>query len=106
VVCKKIFEAFSQADGSMARTLKAVGTVAVIPQERVNPEIARMFPPNSVVNSRLVYFAPPLSNPKEKLPVAILIPWYAYSVTTSMTNPKTGAVQSRRSVCRVSALNY
>jgi hypothetical protein len=80
-----------------ARTLKAVGTVAVIPQERVNQEIARMFPPNSVVNSRLVYFSPPLSNPKEKSPVAILIPWYAYSVTTNVTNPKTGAVSEVKS---------
>lgn len=80
-----------------ARTLKAVGTVAVLPQERVNVEIARMFPANSVVNSRLVYFAPPLANPKEKLPVALLIPWYAYCVTTHVTNPKTGVVEEVKS---------
>ena len=80
-----------------ARRLKAVGTVAVIRQDRVNEEIARMFPPNSVVNSRLVYFAPPFSNSKEKLPVATLIPWYAYSVTTPVTNPKTGAVSEAKS---------
>ena len=79
------------------RTLKAVGTAAVQPQERINVEIARMFPANSIVNSRLVYFAPPLSNAKEKLPVALLIPWYAYCVTTRVTNPKTGAAEEVKS---------
>jgi len=78
-----------------ARTLRVAGTVAVIPQDQVNQEIARMFPPNSIVNSRLVYFAPPLSNPK--LPVATLIPSYAYSVTTFATSPEAGAVSEVKS---------
>jgi hypothetical protein len=74
-----------------ARELKAAGTVDVIPQARAEAQIARLFPPNSKIASRLVYFAPPLSRAKGTPPVATLIPWYAYSATTSVRNPKTGA---------------
>jgi len=75
-----------------ARMLKAGPTVRVIPQEEANGQIARLFPPKSAITSRLVYFAPPLANTKEKARVTTLIPWYAYYATIHVTNPQTGAV--------------
>jgi hypothetical protein len=80
------------------RTLQAAGTVAIIPQGQINQEIARQFPANSIVNSRLVYFAPPLSNPQ--LSAATLIPWYAYTVTTLVTNQATGVAAEVKSKIR------
>jgi Family of unknown function (DUF6345) len=80
-----------------ARRLKAAGTVRVIPQEEAHEQIARLFPPKSTIRSRLVYYAPPLTNVKGRSPVATLIPWYAYYVTTRVTNPQTGAVSEVRS---------
>lgn len=76
-----------------ARKLKAVGTVQVIPQEEANGEIARLYPSNATITSRLVYYAPPISNAKGRPQVATLIPWYAYYATTFITNPDTGAVE-------------
>src|SRR5579863_671503 len=73
-----------------ARRLKVATTVAVIPQAEANEQIARLMPPNSTVVSRVVYFAPPLSN-SENARVAQLIPWYAYYATRTITNPQTGA---------------
>lgn len=79
------------------RKLKAVGTVQVISQEEANERIVHLFPPKSSITSRLVYFAPPLSNAKRGPRVATLIPWYAYYATMRVTNTQTGAVTEVKS---------
>jgi len=78
------------------RTLRATGSVHVIPQEEANEHIARLFPPNTRIMSRLVYFAPPLSNSQEGR-VGTLIPWYAYIGIRHLTNPRTGVTAEVKS---------
>ena len=74
-----------------ARTLTPAGIVDVISQSQINTEIASMYPGNSTVSSRLVYYAPPLSTAAD-----VLIPYYAYTVTTPVMNV-VGAVSEMRS---------
>jgi hypothetical protein len=78
------------------RRLRVAETVAVIPQALANERIARLLPPRSIVTSRLVYYAPPLANTRT-LPVATLIPWYAYYGTIYVRDPKSGAAIRIRS---------
>jgi len=73
-----------------ARQLKVATTVEVISKAEADEQIARLVPRNSTVTSRLVYYAPPLSNAGD-MRVTQLIPWYAYYATTTLTNPLTGA---------------
>src|SRR5208337_196688 len=74
-----------------ARKLEADGTVEIIPQREAEEQIARLLPPKSKIKSRLIYYAPPISNGPETSRVAALIPWYAYYGTRYVTNPQTGA---------------
>jgi hypothetical protein len=71
------------------RKLEAEGTVEVIPQREAEERIARLLPEKSKIKSRLVYYAPAISNSPEASRVAVLIPWYAYYGTRVVTNPKT-----------------
>lgn len=80
-----------------ARKLKADGIVRVIPQETINAQIARLFPPRSVITSRLVYYAPPLATAAGRSHVATLIPWYAYYATMPVRNLRSGATSEVKS---------
>jgi hypothetical protein len=73
-----------------ARRLEAEGSVEIIPQREAEEEMARRLPPNSNIKSRLIYYAPPLSNGREASRVEALIPWYAYYGTRYVTNAQTG----------------
>ncbi|MGD0213831.1 MAG: DUF6345 domain-containing protein, partial [Terriglobales bacterium] len=72
------------------RKLEAEGTVEVIPQRVAEEQIARLLPAKSKIKSRLIYYAPAISNGAEAQRVAALIPWYAYYGTREVTNPQTG----------------
>ncbi|HTS38111.1 MAG TPA: DUF6345 domain-containing protein [Candidatus Solibacter sp.] len=74
-----------------ARKLEADGTVEIIPQGEAEEQIARLLPPKSKIQSRLIYYAPSIADGSETSRVAALIPWYAYYGTRQVTNPQTGA---------------
>jgi hypothetical protein len=80
-----------------ARRLKPVGHVKIIPQAEANERIARHFPANAKITSRLVYFAPPLANADGESRVTTLIPWYAYYATRQVVVSATGAASQVRS---------
>lgn len=80
-----------------ARRLKEAGKVQVMAREEAEEQIRHLVPAKSSIKMRLVYFAPELSNAKERSQVATMIPWYAYYATTRVANPQTGAAAEIRS---------